>query len=242
MTDIRQKKTIGILLISTWKYNEYIDDIVSDIRKFIFSDHNIKIFLHTNSKSQHNVDCTIQISHKPWPLITLNRFHFFHSNRFKYDSDYLFYMDVDSRINHPLNDSKILDHNLFAVEHCGWRGTRGTPERNPRSKAYISKTENSHPYVAGGFFGGKTKNFLEMSYKLKQNIDADKRRKIIAIWHDESHLNRYVINNNIPILPYKYLYIDSYHDDDPYDFTIMSISKSFNKYRNEIKRKINHEE
>ena len=41
-------------------------------------------------------------------------------------------------------------------------------------------------------FGGKTIDFLKMSDLLEKNIDIDEKNNYIAIWHDESHLNKYI--------------------------------------------------
>jgi histo-blood group ABO system transferase len=50
-------------------------------------------------------------------------------------------------------------------------------------------------YFAGGFNGGTSENFLKMSESIYKDIEEDKSRGHIAVWHDESHLNRYFINN-----------------------------------------------
>jgi histo-blood group ABO system transferase len=34
-----------------------------------------------------------------------------------------------------------------------------------------------------------------MANKISENIDIDYSRNIIAVWHDESHMNRYFIDN-----------------------------------------------
>jgi histo-blood group ABO system transferase len=50
-------------------------------------------------------------------------------------------------------------------------------------------------YFAGGFNGGSKHEYLKMSKELSDNIDEDFNNGIIAVWHDESHMNRYFINN-----------------------------------------------
>ena len=69
-----------------------------------------------------------------------------------------------------------------------------TYERDVRSTAYISYYSlRSRIYVLGGLYGGKTKPFLDLCKTLKQQIDQDEKKGIVAVWHDESHLNKYLL-------------------------------------------------
>lgn len=42
--------------------------------------------------------------------------------------------------------------------------------------------------------GGTSKAFLYMSHVLNDAIEEDLKKNVIARWHDESHLNRYIID------------------------------------------------
>ena len=50
-------------------------------------------------------------------------------------------------------------------------------------------------HSAEGFQGGKTDNFIKAMYAMKQAIDEDLNINYIARWHDESHWNRYLLDN-----------------------------------------------
>ena len=47
-------------------------------------------------------------------------------------------------------------------------------------------------YYAGGFNGGRAKRYLQMAKELARRIDCDTAKGITAVWHDESHWNRYL--------------------------------------------------
>ena len=79
-------------------------------------------------------------------------------------------------------------------------------------------------YVMGGFNGGKTETFLKMSEELSKNINEDLKNNIIAVWHDESHLNKYIIDKNIKILDPSYGYPDDW--DLPFNPKIMIRDKT----------------
>jgi histo-blood group ABO system transferase len=68
-------------------------------------------------------------------------------------------------------------------------------DRNPKSLAYVPQGEEGEYYYAGGFNGGKTDKFLEMAEIIADRVNKDLDNKVIAKWHDESHLNRYLIDN-----------------------------------------------
>ena len=55
--------------------------------------------------------------------------------------------------------------------------------------------EEGNYYYAGGFNGGKTKEFLKMSEVIADRVTKDLEKGVIALWHDESHMNRYMIDN-----------------------------------------------
>ena len=116
-------------------------------------------------------------------------------------SDFSIYIDVDSAFRKPLSLSDMIkrDTGLIGTLHPGFvliesGNPLGTPERNPKSRAFIGWGENEH-YFCGGFFGGDSYSYIRMSEKIKNNIDLDLRDGIIAIWHDESHINRYFLDN-----------------------------------------------
>lgn len=185
-------KNIGILLISTWKYNKFIDEVVAGIRKYFFPNNEVKIYLHTDSDIKHDVNHIINIKHEKWPYVTLKKFHIFHQNKNVYTTDYLISIDVDIIIKDYINTDIL--HDLIAVYHSNYYMCRGTPETNPASTAFIPNDCN-HNYVCGGFFGGKKDCVLDMCSILSANIDVDLNHNFIAKWHDESHLNKYVFDN-----------------------------------------------
>lgn len=198
---------IGLNLIATNRYIYFVPMILDSIEKFFFVDEEITIFIHTNmdtskiESSKENVKIIAnEISHEPWPFTTLKRFHYFlEAREYLEKCDFLFYIDVDSLFIGPLEIPMILEQGIFATLHpCLYQG-EGTPERNPLSTACIpSGVGNS--YFCGGFFGGRSTEFLDLCDTLKNNIDTDLENEIIAVWHDESHLNKYLFENKPSVI------------------------------------------
>ena len=110
------------------------------------------------------------------------------------DTDVVFYLDVDLRVVQRIRPFEVapLKHRpLVAVRHMLQDG-RGTPESRPQSSAYMEPGAPRLCYFAGGFVGGRTEDFVEMAKGIRAAIDEDDGREVVAIWHDESHLNKYL--------------------------------------------------
>ena len=71
------------------------------------------------------------------------------------------------------------------------------------SKAYIPIGKGKY-YFQGGLIGGRNLEFLTLLDELSKNIDDDFSKSIIAVNHDESHLNHFFLNKNIKVLNAQY--------------------------------------
>lgn len=189
-------------IIATNKYIWFLDKIASSVDEFFFPNDEVTILVHSNMLLPESIQSfsrlrflTNEISHEKWPFTTLKRFHYFlKAEEILGKNEYCFYIDVDSVFIKEINITNISETGMFGTIHpCLFEGV-GTPERNSRSTAYIPEGSNNR-YFCGGFFGGSSINFLETSKKIKENIDADLSNGVIAVWHDESHLNCFFFHN-----------------------------------------------
>jgi hypothetical protein len=188
-------------LIATNKYLSFLDVICPSVEDHFFPGSEVTVLVHTNldlpdlSKYSRVKFIKNQIDHEPWPFTTLRRFEYFLLSRdIMMDHDYCFYVDVDSFFIGEINESLLPKKGMIGTIHpCLFQGP-GTPERNPKSKAYIPFGSDNR-YFCGGFFGGKSEDFVRTSEFIRQNIQDDLDQGIIAIWHDESHLNKYLFEN-----------------------------------------------
>lgn len=192
---------ITLNLIATNKYISFLDIVCPSVENFFFPGAEITVIVHTNLDLPDNLNSykrikfiKNEIQHEPWPFTTLKRFEYFLSAREELlKSEYCFYVDVDSLFIKEIS-TDILKPGMFGTIHpCLFVGP-GSPERNPESKACIPIGSDSR-YFCGGFFGGSSVEFIKMSESILQDIQDDLSRDIIAVWHDESHLNRYFYDN-----------------------------------------------
>lgn len=189
---------ICVLVIATNKYINFIQTLLDSIENNFLTDHDISCLLFTDNEIEEvsdNVKIS-KIEHESWPGITLKRFHYFLKER-QYISqfDYCFYIDADMRVVGKVGDEILGD--LVGTIHPGrfhQEPDEYNYERNEKSTAYVPFGGGSKYYI-GSFNGGKPEHFLKMSEVLSKNIDIDLENGIIAVWHDESHMNRYFIDN-----------------------------------------------
>lgn len=201
-------KSIGILYLCTGPYKLFWDDYYNSFEKNFMT--NLKkhyyVFSETIDsgleKYQNNSNVTfIHIDSMPWPLITLLRFKYFLDVKDKISAhDYLMFSNSNLICNKIVNESEFLPDEsrgeyMSFCQHPGYWKTSlyNVPyERRKKSNAYIPYN-CGETYVIGALFAGKTDHFLRMSEILNSRISDDLKKNIIAKWHDESHLNRYLI-------------------------------------------------
>lgn len=196
---------IAIIFIGTSKYKNFFEGYYEGINKNFLVNKEKHFFIFTDDIedpvfNKKNVIKT-KIEHQKWPYITLYRFKFIRiveEQLSKYD--YVFFIDADLWCVDEVTEQEVMCENkkaLIGVQHPGFVGKIGTFETNTMSHASIfDGYYDVSLYRQGCFWGGKTPQFLEMIKKLDENIDDDLKNNIVAIWHDESHMNKYFLLNN----------------------------------------------
>jgi histo-blood group ABO system transferase len=189
-------KKVNLLLIATAKYTQYLQPLIESADKYFLTPHEVTYCVFTDNP---NLAITsnrqiryFTVEHRGWPWATLMRFDYFLSHRDKLPlAEYTYYVDVDVLFKSPIGDEIFGD--LVAVEHCGFIGERGTYETRPKSLAYVRPNEG-RKYYGGGFMGGN-KAFWDAIGILRDNINKDNHKGVVAVHHDESHWNKYLIGH-----------------------------------------------
>ncbi len=193
---------IGIILIATGKYHKFVGPLIEGAQKNLFPGHSLTYFVFTDKEQDvklPNKNAKVQFipwPHRPWPYPTLHRYKAIAQNeKLLKKMDYLYYCDVDMKIVGRIGNEAL--GTLVGTLHPGFiksNNTKGTPERNVKSKAFIP-INAPNKYYAGAFNGGCAAEFLTMAKILDNHIDADEAIGIIAHHNDESHTNWYFWKN-----------------------------------------------
>uniref|UniRef100_A0A3P8UKV8 Alpha 1,3-galactosyltransferase 2 n=1 Tax=Cynoglossus semilaevis TaxID=244447 RepID=A0A3P8UKV8_CYNSE len=107
----------------------------------------------------------------------------------RHSFQYVFCFDVDQEFkgrfgSEALGDSVALLH----AHYYNLPKHRFTYDRNPKSKAFMYTGDF---YYHAAIFGGRWKNVKNLTDECLENIMEDKLNQVEALWHDESHLNKY---------------------------------------------------
>jgi len=191
---------IGILYICTGKYSVFWENFYKTCEENFLEGIEKHYFIFTDNKeikSQYNVHIKFE-KPKGFPLDSLLRFKMFLSVQEKLkEFDYLFFFNSNMSFVQKINSEMLPlnDQDLIGVLHPGYynKNANSFPfERNKRSNAHIKfEKEGIYHYFMGGVNGGKADSFIELSQSLSDAIDKDLQNNIMAVYHDESHINRY---------------------------------------------------
>lgn len=201
---------IAILAISTNQYNSFVPNFVDSLSLLNGSDDK-DIFLFSDRSYRGCVN--YEVEHANWPFVTLKRFHTFKkAYRLLKEYDFILYLDIDMEVIVPC-DIPLYNIDILGVEHPGnyVQDNFGPVEKNPISTACINDFSKKI-YCQGCLWGAKRDSFFEMNETLINNIDKDFGNDYVAIWHDESHLNRYFYDNvdRLAILNSAYAYPENW--------------------------------
>ncbi|XP_031423518.1 alpha-1,3-galactosyltransferase 2-like isoform X2 [Clupea harengus] len=110
----------------------------------------------------------------------------------RHHNQYVFCMDVDQVFGgrfgaEALGDSVAL---LHAYYYHRFRYML-TYDQNPKSQAYMAESQGDFYYHAA-VFGGSWQRVRQMTEACYRGIIKDKDNGVEALWHDESHLNKYL--------------------------------------------------
>lgn len=201
----------AIVIISTNKYKKFLKPLIDSLDKYFNPSGGKKYFLFTDEKldwfDNHSlIDWTGIEDNTNKYLIIVKKFHYINEyfNKLK-QYDYILYIDSDMELVNTITEDMfdLKDKKYFSVNHSSnlvnpnfW-----TVEKNPLSTAYLGE-RNDSIYIHACVFGAKSSHMEYMANTIKNNVNTDLKNGIIAIWTDESHLNRFFVDhkNDVMIL------------------------------------------
>ena len=212
---------VGIIYICTGKYTIFWKDFFISMEKNFLPNWGKQYFVFTDSPgiyAEENLSVKrIYQKDLGWPGNTLFRFEIFTKVEEELaQCEYIFFLNANMLIVDVVNDEILPDHSndgLLAVLHPGFWNKANyefTYERNESSLAHIAMGRGKY-YFMGGFNGGTKDAYLSLIKTLKNNIQKDFQKNITALWHDESHLNQYLLDKNPKILLPEYGYPEGWN-------------------------------
>lgn len=155
--------------------------------------------------------------------------------------DYIFFLNGNFKFIEPIYSEEILpdESNDYITALSFDLNKHKTPDelsydRNPDCNAYIPKGQGKR-YYQGGLYGGRTQEIIQMSEWIKERIDEDLSKKIIARWHDESYVNKYLKDRNPRVLNETYAFVEEIMPYRPHKNIVLEKKKYLGKRLDEYK-------
>lgn len=202
---------IALVYICTGKYNQFFEGFYHSSEQYFFKDIAQKqyfVFTDDMNLSAENNVTLIEKKCEGFPLDSLMRFNMFLSISAELlEYDYIYFFNSNMLFVEPVGKEILPDKEgeiVFVLNGGYYNKTplRYPYERNKDSKAFIPfKFKNKYRYVIGGLNGARAKDYLLFCKACYNNIMEDYKNGIMAIYHDESHINRYFYDYGGKLLP-----------------------------------------
>ena len=213
---------IAVLYICTGSYNKFFNGFYQSCEQYFLKGKADKeYFVWTDDNSIAEGKGNVHVIHKEcagFPADSLFRFEYFlqAENALRH-FDYIYFFNANAEIKQVVGEELLPDETGLAMglwysqEKPWWSPWRlfNLPafycyERNKKSLAYIPPFGKDYKEFMGGINGGRTNEYLQMVRTLAKNIRDDYNRGIIAVAHDQSHINAYMRSHKCKIIPKEY--------------------------------------
>lgn len=234
---------IAICFIGTGKYLNFLPKYYENIHEYFLPGVEKNFLVFTDGEGDFPEDVKVyHQEHLEWPFITLNRFEIIQKAEEEIKkNDWFVFIDADALVVDKITTEEFFDETkpFFGVHHpCHFlqmpphNQFPGSLETNPLSNAGITDDIDFSVYFQGCLWGGKVPEVLDMIKELAERTKDDTSRNVIAVWHDESHLNKYFIENKelVNVLGPGYAYPEVFSSYCEFDPKIVHLAKDNSKY------------
>ncbi|KAM7150501.1 histo-blood group ABO system transferase 1-like isoform 3-T3 [Macrochelys suwanniensis] len=227
------------------QYVRFIEGFLSSANKFFLSGHRVNFYLFTDhpekvpsmklAPEKRLFIIPVQ-NYSRWQDISMNRMDIISSHirsRWRYEVDYLYSMDIDVQLFEHIG-VEIIDTLVGTIS--SWQYTKprenNSYERRPESRAAIPSGEGDF-YYAASFYGGSVSEVYKLTTACFKGVTEDRASGIEAKWHEESHLNKYLLYHK----PTRLLSPEYYWDEELIRPRIVKVKRlsSVRKDLNEVR-------
>lgn len=235
---------LAVIFIGTNKYLNFLPTWHEACEQYLAPSTEKKYFVFTDGELEGIPDNvkTYHQEHLPWPNITLYRFGtILKAKEDLKDYDYILFLDADMRIVDTVKEEELFsDKKYIGVHHpCHFMGMNphtkfpGAFETDTRSCAAISEGDDISTYWQGCLWGGKVPHVLDMIEELNDRVKRDDERGIVAVWHDESQMNKFFVENknDVHTLGPQFAYPEVFAGYCEFEPVIVHLAKDNSKYQ-----------
>jgi hypothetical protein len=234
---------VAICFIGTGKYLNFLPKYYENIQEYFLPNSEKTFLVFTDGEGDFPEDVKVYSQeHLEWPYITLTRFEIIQKAKEEIaKNDWFVFIDADALVVDTIAEEEFFNDKkpFFGVHHpCQFlqmpphNEYPGAFETNPLSLSHISQTDDLSVYYQGCLWGGKVPDVLEMIEELSNRVNKDLDNNVIAVWHDESHINKFFIEQkeNVNVLGPEYAYPEVFSDYCKFEPKIVHLAKNNSKY------------
>lgn len=235
---------VAVIFIGTGTYLNFLPKWYESCEEYLLPNVEKKYLIFTDGEIPEKPNNAIVYNqeHLEWPFITLYRFKTIQKSFDDVsDCDWILFLDADMRVVDVVDESDLIDDSkkYIGVHHpCHFMQMPphtqfpGAFETNPLSKASVEEDDDLSVYFQGCLWGGKIPYVLDMIKELDHRTDEDYNNNIIAVWHDESHLNKFYVQNrdDVHVVSPSCAYPEIFSEACSFEPKIVHLAKDNSKY------------
>lgn len=237
---------VAVIFIGTSKYLEFLPGYYSAAEEKLFPGVEKQYFVFTDGDLGGEIPENMTVvpqDHLPFPYITLYRFDIINRSMKEIEKcDYLLFLDADTMVVDTVEFDEVfpkgihltgVHHPCHALKMAPHTEFPGAFETNPASKCAIKPGEDISMYWQGCLWGGRMKEAKALVQELDYRVKADEENGIVAIWHDESQINRYFMDNRdkVHTLEPQYAYPEVFQAFMEVEPKIVHLAKNNSEYQ-----------
>ncbi|NWX11710.1 BGAT1 transferase, partial [Aegotheles bennettii] len=202
---VQKNLVTGVVTFAVKKYWFFVEGFMSSANKYFLAGHRVNFYLFTDNPEQiphlqmapenHLFIIPVQ-NDSEWQdgsmsrMDTISRYI---RSQFQYEVNYLYSIDIDAQLFEHIG-VEIIDELVGTVSSWQYTACRDNKayERHPESQAAIPKGEGDFYYTAS-FYGGSVAEVYRLTRACFKGLMEDRKNGIEARWHEESHLNKYLL-------------------------------------------------
>ena len=234
---------LAVAFIGTNKYLDFLPSWHESCEKYLAPGCEKRYLVFTDGELEgvpDNITPYYQ-EHLPWPYITLYRFAtLLRASEEIQKYDYFLFLDADMILVDEVKPEDIFtDKSFMGVHHpCHFLGMNphtqypGAFETNPKSRAAITEDDDISTYWQGCLWGGKVPEVIGMMAELDRRTKDDETRDTIAVWHDESQMNKFFSERrlDVKVLHPAFAFPEDFASQCQFEPKMVHVSKDNSKY------------
>lgn len=235
---------LSVIFIGTGRYLNFLPKWYEACEQYLVPSIEKQYYVFTDGELNDMPD-NINVYHQEhlsWPYITLLRFNtILKAVDSLSKSDWVLFLDADMLVVDEVKEEDLFtDKKYIGVHHpCHFMEMNphnklpGAFETNPNSKACIIEDDDLSVYFQGCLWGGRVPDVIDMMKELDNRTQDDLSREVIAVWHDESQMNKFFAErrDDVNVLGPSFAYPEVFSQCCDFEPTIVHLAKDNSKYQ-----------